>query len=218
MAIEKALASGQDPDLADRTDGRYLRGAFYLGSKEFYAWLRGLEGADFDGLSMTRVSDINQLYGGRESLDALQRRHARFFNICMMATALGALFPTDWKAARSSAASAASTIRRDGARHSRRPFILMCAAPARAVADDVNILWNYGHTIPRHLRDIYVTEYGIADLRGKSDEAVCWRCWRSATRGSRTTFAIGQRRPASCARLRHTAAWRRNEPARLGKH
>ena len=34
-----------------------------------------------------------------------------------------------------------------------------------------NILWNYGHTtIPRHLRDIYVTEYGIADLRGKSDE------------------------------------------------
>jgi Acetyl-CoA hydrolase len=34
-----------------------------------------------------------------------------------------------------------------------------------------NILWNYGHTtIPRHLRDIYITEYGIADLRGKSDE------------------------------------------------
>jgi hypothetical protein len=34
-----------------------------------------------------------------------------------------------------------------------------------------NIHWNYGHTtIPRHLRDIYVTEYGIADLRGRSDE------------------------------------------------
>jgi hypothetical protein len=34
-----------------------------------------------------------------------------------------------------------------------------------------NIVWNYGHTtIPRHLRDIYVTEYGIADLRGKTDE------------------------------------------------
>src|SRR5262249_28857269 len=36
-----------------------------------------------------------------------------------------------------------------------------------------NILWNYGHTtIPRHLRDIVVTEYGIADLRGKSDRDV----------------------------------------------
>ena len=36
-----------------------------------------------------------------------------------------------------------------------------------------NILWNYGHTtIPRHLRDIVVTEYGIADLRGKTDRDV----------------------------------------------
>ncbi len=34
-----------------------------------------------------------------------------------------------------------------------------------------NIRWSYGHTtIPRHLRDIVVTEYGVADLRGKSDE------------------------------------------------
>jgi hypothetical protein len=33
-----------------------------------------------------------------------------------------------------------------------------------------NILWNYGHqTIPRHLRDVFVTEYGVADVRGKSD-------------------------------------------------
>ena len=36
-----------------------------------------------------------------------------------------------------------------------------------------NIVWEYGHcTIPRHLRDIVVTEYGIADLRGKTDAAV----------------------------------------------
>ncbi len=36
-----------------------------------------------------------------------------------------------------------------------------------------NIIWNYGHTtIPRHLRDIVVTEYGVADLRDKSDAEV----------------------------------------------
>jgi hypothetical protein len=36
-----------------------------------------------------------------------------------------------------------------------------------------NIHWRYGHeTIPRHLRDIIVTEYGVADLRGKSDAEV----------------------------------------------
>jgi len=34
-----------------------------------------------------------------------------------------------------------------------------------------NILWSYGNeTIPRHLRDIVVTEYGVADLRGRTDE------------------------------------------------
>jgi hypothetical protein len=36
-----------------------------------------------------------------------------------------------------------------------------------------NIRWSYAHTtIPRHERDIVISEYGIADLRGKSDEAV----------------------------------------------
>ena len=36
-----------------------------------------------------------------------------------------------------------------------------------------NIRWSYGHvTIPRHLRDIVITEYGIADLRGRTDEEV----------------------------------------------
>ena len=36
-----------------------------------------------------------------------------------------------------------------------------------------NIVRSYGHiTIPRHLRDIVVTEYGIADLRGKSDQKI----------------------------------------------
>jgi hypothetical protein len=35
------------------------------------------------------------------------------------------------------------------------------------------MLWRYGHTtIPRHLRDIVVTEYGIADIRGKTDRDV----------------------------------------------
>ncbi|HQC85643.1 MAG TPA: acetyl-CoA hydrolase/transferase C-terminal domain-containing protein, partial [Rhodoferax sp.] len=39
-----------------------------------------------------------------------------------------------------------------------------------------SIVWNYGHvTIPRHLRDIVITEYGVADLRGQSDGEVVKR-------------------------------------------
>jgi hypothetical protein len=46
----------------------------------------------------------------------------------------------------------------------------------RAVREDKgglqsNVRWNYGHTtIPRHLRDLYINEYGIADLRNLTDE------------------------------------------------
>src|SRR3546814_17740056 len=39
---------------------------------------------------MCRVGEVNQLYGGNEMLERAQRRESRFFNTCMMATALGA--------------------------------------------------------------------------------------------------------------------------------
>lgn len=39
-----------------------------------------------------------------------------------------------------------------------------------------SIVWHYGHaTIPRHLRDIVITEYGVADLRGQTDSEVVKR-------------------------------------------
>ena len=39
-----------------------------------------------------------------------------------------------------------------------------------------NIVPSYGHiTIPKHLRDVIVTEYGIADLRGQSDSEIIKR-------------------------------------------
>jgi hypothetical protein len=44
-----------------------------------------------------------------------------------------------------------------------------------------SVLWNYGHvSIPRHLRDVYVNEYGIADLRGV-DDAGCVRAMLAIT-------------------------------------
>jgi hypothetical protein len=54
-----------------------------------------------------------------------------------------------------------------------RSIILLRATRTAKRRTTSNILWNYGHTtIPRHLRDIVVTEYGIADLRGKTDRDV----------------------------------------------
>jgi hypothetical protein len=54
-----------------------------------------------------------------------------------------------------------------------RAIIVLPATRTARGRTTSNIRWSYGHTtIPRHLRDIVVTEYGIADLRGKSDRDV----------------------------------------------
>jgi hypothetical protein len=53
-----------------------------------------------------------------------------------------------------------------------RSMLLLRAVRGSGKAARSNIRFNYGHvTIPRHLRDVFVTEYGVADLRGLSDEA-----------------------------------------------
>ena len=69
-------------------EGEYLHGAFYLGSPALYQWLRDLPGEERRAIGMRRVSEVNELYGGHEALERLQRSDARFFNTCMMATAV----------------------------------------------------------------------------------------------------------------------------------
>src|SRR5437763_16793619 len=54
-----------------------------------------------------------------------------------------------------------------------RSILCVRATRTRHGRTTSNIVWNYGHqTIPRHLRDLVVTEYGIADLRGRTDEEI----------------------------------------------
>ncbi len=168
-ALDRALA-GQH-----LRGGHYLKGAFLLGSKDFYAWLRALDGEDYAGLAMSRVSDVNQLYGGREPLDALQRRDARFFNTCMMATLLGAATSDALEDGRVGQRRWRPVqLRRDGACARRRPLRAAAALdtaqrPAHRIEHSLEL--RPYPTIPRHLRDLYITEYGVADLRGQSDEA-----------------------------------------------
>jgi acyl-CoA hydrolase len=200
-------------------EGRYLRGAFFLGSKEFYAWLRGLKGEEFDGFSMTRVSDINQLSGGRESLEALQRRGARFFNTCMMATALGAAVSDALEDGRvvSGVGGQYNFVAMAHALRDGRSVLLLRSRRVGASGARSTILWNYGHTtIPRHLRDVFVTEYGIAELRGKSDED-CVLAMLAITDARFLDGLVAQAKRAGKLRATFTVPdrWRQNTPARL---
>lgn len=162
-----------DDDALLQREGQWLHGGFFLGSRDFYAWLRALPPDTARAIGMTRISHINALYGLNQELEQLQRREARFFNTCMMATVLGA--------AVSDALDDGQVVSGVGGQYN---FVAMAHAlddgrsvlmlrATREVKGDIrsNIVWNYAHaTIPRHLRDIHVTEYGIADLRGVCDE------------------------------------------------
>ncbi len=153
--------------------GLYLQGAFFLGTKLLYQWLRELPEAQRQGIGMTRVTHINDLPTGGTALAVVQRRNARFFNTCMMQTLLGA--------AVSDALENGQVVSGVGGQYNfvamahrladGRSVIMLRAARETAKGAQSNIVWNYGHTtIPRHLRDLVVTEYGVADLKGRSDE------------------------------------------------
>ncbi len=164
-------------DVAERAlverDGQFLHGAFYLGSQAFYDWLHGLDDSTRSGIGMQRVSRVNALHGQDEHLERLQRRDGRFFNTCMMATALGAAVSDGLDDGRvvSGVGGQYNFVAMAHALPGGRSALLLRATRATGGRQASNIRWNYGHTtIPRHLRDLYVTEYGIADLRGKADE------------------------------------------------
>ncbi|MBK8284524.1 MAG: acetyl-CoA hydrolase [Ahniella sp.] len=157
--------------------GRYLHGGFWLGSSELQNWLRELDGEDFSGIAMTRISHINQLYGGREALDIAQRHHARFFNTCMMQTVFGAAVSDGLADGQvvSGVGGQYNFVAMAHAIPNGRSILLLRATRESGGRTVSNIVYNYGHaTIPRHLRDIVVTEYGSADLRGQTD-AECIR-------------------------------------------
>ena len=180
-AISADLSSDQNLErIAECCLGTHLRGGavihagFFLGPAGFYQWLRELPKAERELIHMRSVARINQLYG-HEEIDRLQRPYARFVNTAMMMTLLGA--------AVSDGLEDGTVISGVGGQYN---FVAM----AHALPDGRSILqvrsthrvngelrssivWNYGHvTIPRHLRDIVITEYGIADLRGRTDSEV----------------------------------------------
>jgi acyl-CoA hydrolase len=170
LALERASAAGR---LNPATPGgHYLRGAFFLGSRELYDWLDETESSDPDAIDMCPVSNVNQLYGDHQALATLQRRNARFFNTCMMATLLGAAVSDTLEdgAVVSGVGGQYNFVAMAHELPGGRSVLLLRSTRTGHGGIESNIRWNYGQTtIPRHLRDMYVTEYGVADLRGKSD-------------------------------------------------
>ncbi len=156
-----------------------IHGGFFLGPEGFYKMLNDMTEEQRRKIFMTSVLNVNQLYGNNryssEELKILQRRHGRFVNACLMVTLFGAVVSDGLENGQvvSGVGGQYNFVSQAHALADARS-ILMCKgvrASGKQVAS--NIVFNYGHTtIPRHLRDFVITEYGIADLRGKTDKEV----------------------------------------------
>jgi hypothetical protein len=155
-------------------DGVLLHGAFFLGPKSFYRRLREMTAEEIARIQMMPVSFTNELYGDEEQ-KRRARLDARFVNNAMMATLLGAVVSDglDNGQVVSGVGGQYNFVAQAFALSGARSILTVEAVRQAGRKPQSNIRWSYGHeTIPRHLRDIVVTEYGLADLRGKSDADV----------------------------------------------
>lgn len=154
--------------------GKVILGAFFIGPRDFYEALNSMSEEERMLFGMSGVEKVNQLYGNEE-LRSLQRKDGRFVNAGMLANVFGAITSDTLECGRvvSGIGGQYNFVSMAHALPDAR--LVMMIRSTRMCNNKVksNIVYSYGHTsIPEHLRDIIVTEYGIADIRGKSDSQV----------------------------------------------
>lgn len=156
-------------------NGVLVDAGFFFGPKDFYRALREMPAEQRRLFAMRGISFVNELYGHEAELKIAQRRYARFVNTTMMVTGLGAAVSDGLADGRvvSGVGGQYNFVAMAHALPEARSILCLRATHGSHGRLVSNIPWNYGYvTIPRHLRDIFVTEYGIADLRSKTDADV----------------------------------------------
>lgn len=174
MFVEALLDLFRAGILKREVDGVLLDAAFFLGSRAFYRALREMPAADLAKFQMRAVSYVNELYGD-EAAKRAARVKGRFINSTMMATALGELISDtlDNGQVVSGVGGQYNFVAQSFALGDARSIVALRSTRTKDGKTRSNIRWTPGHaTIPRHLRDVVVTEYGVADLLGKTDRDV----------------------------------------------
>lgn len=173
VALQQQANAGTLDESA-QVGGVSIHGGFFLGPGSFYQRLRELPHGKLAEFNMTAISYINELYG-HEELKRLQRLDARFINSAFTMTLMGAGVADQLEDGRvlSGVGGQYNFVAQGHALEGARSILILRSWRESGGEVSSNMVWEYGHcTIPRHLRDIVVTEYGIADLRGKTDAKV----------------------------------------------
>jgi hypothetical protein len=142
-----------------------------------YQQLRDMPEAESKKICMTDIAYVNQLYGC-EDIAREQRLHARFINTTVMVSLLGAACSDGLQDGRkiSGVGGQYNFVAMAHALDDGRSILMCRSTRSKGETVSSNIVWNYGHvTIPAHLRDIVITEYGIAMLRGQREKVVIAR-------------------------------------------
>ncbi len=154
--------------------GQVILGAFFVGPKAFYRALNDMSEEERKLFGMSGVEKVNQLYGDEE-LRGLQRKDARFVNTGMVASVLGSIASDQLEDGRviSGIGGQYNFVAMGHALADARVIMMVKSTKGSGKSLKSNIVFSYGHcSIPKHLRDIIVTEYGIADVRSKPEKQV----------------------------------------------
>ncbi|WP_218151942.1 acetyl-CoA hydrolase/transferase C-terminal domain-containing protein [Nitrosomonas communis] len=157
--------------LKREVDGAILHSVFFVECREFYKKLRQMSAKERVRFQMKAVSFTNEIYD-EEQHKRLARTKACFINNAMLATLRGSVISDALEngAVVSGVGGQYNFVAQAFALDNARSVITLNATRQSKGKIVSNITWSYGHeTIPWHLRDIFITEYGVANLRGKSD-------------------------------------------------
>lgn len=171
MFVDGFLRLAENGILKREVDGALLHGAFFVECKAFYHKLHQMSAQERARFQMKAVSFTNEIYGEEQS-KRQARQKACFINNAMLATLRGSVISDALEngAVISGVGGQYNFVAQAFALDDANSVITLKATRQSEGKTVSNITWSYSHeTIPWHLRDIFITEYGVASLRGKSD-------------------------------------------------
>lgn len=174
MLVGGLLKLFQEGVVKREVDGRAIYAGFFVETRDFYRTLRDMPQGQRDRIAMVPVSFTNALYGDEEKKRAA-RVNARFVNGAMKVSLLGDIMSDAIENGRvvSGVGGQFNFVEQALALEDGRSIITLAATRKSGGKLHSNIAWDIEcTTVPRHLRDVVVTEYGIADIWGRSDAEV----------------------------------------------
>lgn len=177
MLVGGLLALFEAGIMRREVDGASIHAGFFVDAHDMYERLRAMDPETRSRISMKPVSFTNALYGD-EAAKRAARVHARFVNGAMQVSILGDAMSDSAKPGQvvSGVGGQFNFFEQAFALDDGRAILTLPATRTSGGAVTSNIVWQTPlTTVPRHMRDIVVTEYGAADLRGQTDTEVIKR-------------------------------------------